>query len=267
MDDADLLEPEGGPTVPLVVHVPHGGTRIPPAVRRGLLLDDEALEAEVVAMTDWHTPRLFAPPAVAAGGVVLVNRASRLVVDPERLPDAREPMTALGMGAVYTRTSTGRPLRAERDAAERVRLLDGWFLPWLLTMERLVGEALDRWGRCLVLDAHSFPSAPLPYEDATLARPGLCLGHEPYHAPRGLLPELERLAAAHGVDVAHNAPFAGSYVPLRRYRTDKRVTSVMVELNRGGHLDEATGEPGPGFPATRALVADLVAAAAAWAAA
>lgn len=263
MTDADVLQPEGGPTVPLVVHVPHGGTRIPAGVRRGLLLDDEALEAELLAMTDWHTPRLFGPPTVAAGGVALVNRASRLVVDPERLPDAREPMTAVGMGAIYTRTSGGAPLRAERDAAERVRLLDGWFLPWLDAMERLVGEALDRHGRCLILDAHSFPAAPLPYEDATLVRPGLCLGHEAAHAPAGLLPELERAAAAHGVSVAHNTPFAGSYVPLSRYGTDRRVTSVMLELNRGTHLDEATGDPGPGFPATRALVADLVRSAAA----
>jgi len=264
MDDRDVLTPEGGPRVPLVVHVPHGGTRIPPQVRRDIVLDDEALEAELLAVTDWHTARLFGPPAVAAGGVALVNRVSRLVADPERLPDAREPMAALGLGAVPVRTVDGRPLRPARDAAQRVRALDGWFLPWLDTMERLVGESLERAGRCLVLDAHSYPSRPFPHEDRTRHRPGVCLGHAAPHTPHDLLPTLERIAADHGATVARNTPFAGSYVPLSRYGTDRRVTSVMVELNRADHLDETTGEPGPGFAATRALVADLVHAAAAW---
>lgn len=261
--DLELLVPRGGPTRPLVAHVPHGGTRLPLEVRRHLLVDDEALEAELVAMTDWHTAELFAPAVVAAGGVALVNRASRLVVDPERLPDAREPMAAHGMGAVYTRTSGGTPLRDERDAAARVALLDGWFEPWATAIGRAVDAAVDAHGRCLVLDAHSYPSRPLPYEDPRRRRPEVCLGHEAPHTPRALVDAMAAACRERGLDVAENTPFAGSYVPLDRYGLRGPVRSVMVELRRDRYCDEATGERSRGFAAARDLVAELVGLAAA----
>lgn len=259
----EVLAPDGGPTVPLVAHVPHSGVRIPADVRRFLLVDDERLEAELLALTDWHTGQLYGPPTVAAGGVALVNRLSRLVVDPERLPDAREPLTPFGLGAVYTRTSDGVALRPERDAAVRVALLDRYLQPWADTADRLVTDALDRHGRCLVLDGHSFPSRPLPYEDPALARPDVCLGFADPHTPRALVDELTDACRARGLTVAHNQPFAGAYVPLARFGLDPRVTAVMVELNRAGHLDETTAERGPGFAATADLVRDLVGLAAA----
>lgn len=262
MEAFEVREPEGGAVVGLVVHVPHGGTRVPAEVRGGLLVDDERLEDELVAWTDWHTPQLFAPPAVAAGGVAVVNRTSRLVVDPERLPDAREPMARLGLGAVYTRTLDGAPLRRERDAATRVALLDAYFLPWTDAVDRLVMAQVARHGHALILDAHSFPSKPFPFEDTARARPDVCLGFEHPHDHSELVESLTEHCRARGFTVAHNEPFAGSYVPLPRYGTDRRVRSVMVELNRGGHLDEATGERGAGFAATADLVAELVALAA-----
>lgn len=253
-----MLVPPGGPRIPLVAHVPHGGTLLPPDVRRGLLIDDEALEAELVATTDHHTAELFAPPVVAAGGVAVVNRASRLVVDPERLPDAREPMARHGLGAVYTRTSGGAPLRHDRDAATRVALLDGWFAPWAAAVAAAVDAAIAEAGHCVLLDGHSFPSRPLPYEDPAAGRPDVCLGHEPPHTPRALVDAMSGACRGRGLDVAENTPFAGSYVPLDRYRTDARVRSVMVELRRDRYCDEATGERSDGFAATRALVEELV---------
>ena len=104
-----------GPTAaarPIVGHVPHASLRIPPGERGGILLDDDALAAELLRLTDRHTDRLFAWIR-DLGGSLFVNRVSRLVVDPERFPDdAREPMARVGQGAVYTRTADGDPLRA-----------------------------------------------------------------------------------------------------------------------------------------------------------
>lgn len=254
----EILQPERSPPLPLVVHLPHGGTAIPPDVRRGLQIDDERLDSELLALTDWHTPLLFAPAGVRAGGVAIVNRTSRLVVDPERLPDHREPLARLGLGAVYTRTIDGSPLRSERDITTRVALLDRYFQPWAEAVDRLVTEAVEHAGTCLLVDGHSFPSRSLPYEDASLARPDICLGFEAPHIPRDLIEAMTGYCETAGFSVAHNEPFAGSYVPLPRFGTDSRVRSVMVEVNRSQYVDESTGERSEGFQLIQRLVAGLI---------
>src|SRR5437016_311935 len=159
----EVLAPPSGPTLGVVAHIPHGALTVPPEERRRLLLTPAQLEHELLVMTDRHTSELFAL-VVELGGVAFVNRTSRLVVDPERFPDdGQEPMARVGMGPVYTRTHHGRPLRSP-DPAERARLLASYFEPYARALSNLVGTLLDRFGRCLIIDAHSFASRPLPYE-------------------------------------------------------------------------------------------------------
>ena len=124
----------------------------------------------------------------ASGRPALSSPVSRLVVDPERFPDdADEPMASKGMGAVYTRTSDGRPLRASLDATERERLLRAYYFPHHEMLECLVADALAANGRCLIIDAHSFPSSPLPCDlDQSAARPDICIGTDAFHTSEWL---------------------------------------------------------------------------------
>lgn len=87
------------------------------------MLDDKALEVELGHMTDAGTD-VVAEQVVRSAACrpwLVLNRLSRLVVDPERFPDDREVMRRVGMGAVYTRTSHGEVLR--RDDLDHERLL------------------------------------------------------------------------------------------------------------------------------------------------
>ena len=122
----------GDPHSPWILHVPHASTRIPAAVRARIVLDDDALDAELSAMTDAHTDLLAERTSDGVGTGrpwSFVNGLSRLVVDPERFPDEREVMNRVGMGAVYTRTSTGARLRAD-DPADRAELIAAYFEPY-----------------------------------------------------------------------------------------------------------------------------------------
>lgn len=47
-------------------------------------------------------------------------------------------------------------------------------------------------------------------------------------------------------------------VPMRYCKKDKRVLSVMLEVNRKLYINESTGEKGPGFDGTRAFVEALL---------
>jgi N-formylglutamate deformylase len=239
-----------GPTAaarPIVGHLPHTSLHIPPGERAGILLDDDALEAELLRLTDRHTDRLFAWIR-DLGGTLLLNRVSRLVVDPERFPDdAREPMAMVGQGAVYTRTADGDPLRAV-DPGQRSRLMARWYEPYHAALEGIVAGTLDAFGACLVLDAHSFATVPLPSEpDQDPDRPDVCLGTDPYHTPRALAAGLATALGEEGFTVAVDRPFSGSLVPLRWYGEEPRVTSIMIEVRRGTYMDEGTGEPHAGF--------------------
>ena len=99
----DVLAPPDGPRVGVLLHLPHSSEIIPADVRTRLLLSDADLQRELLLMTDHHTDALFAC-VLERGGVALVNRLSRLVVDPERFPDdEHEPMARVGMGSTRGR--------------------------------------------------------------------------------------------------------------------------------------------------------------------
>ncbi|MFI7382478.1 N-formylglutamate amidohydrolase [Streptomyces sp. NPDC049813] len=229
----------GDPASPVLLHVPHGSRTVPATVRAGLLLDEAALTRELDLLTDAHTQELA--ERAAAGAAVppwrFVNERSRLVVDPERFPDEREEMRAVGMGAVYTRTSGRTPLRPEPPADEAA-LLTTYFHPYARAMTRAVDDRLAATGRAVIIDVHSYPSRALPYElHGTDPRPPVCLGTDPVHTPDTLL-ALAREAFAPLGETALNTPFSGAYVPLRHYGEDTRVSALMLELRRDVYLHE-----------------------------
>jgi N-formylglutamate amidohydrolase len=177
----------------VIMHIPHSSAEVPADVRAQFLLEDDDLARELRLMTDWHTDELFAlPPAEA---VTVRFPVSRLVVDPERFEDPEaERMEAVGMGAVYTKTSQRLPLRDEAEAArEREALLARYYRPHHAALEAATAAALAAHGCCLIIDCHSFPSRPLPYEFKVSAdrwkvihRPAVCIGTDatlPPHAP------------------------------------------------------------------------------------
>lgn len=90
----------------IILHVPHASRVIPPDARAGIVLSDTELEHELDRMTDSFTD-IIATRALAGSGIgarIVAPPVSRLVVDVERFTDGSEPMEAVGMGAIYTRT-------------------------------------------------------------------------------------------------------------------------------------------------------------------
>ena len=238
---------------PLILHVPHASSLIPAADREDFLLSDGELAAEGRRLVDAHTDALFG--ADCWPGAVLAAKVSRLVVDVERFADdAREPCARVGMGATYVRTTEGRPLR-DLSAARRAALLESYYVPHHAAADRLAKERLATRGRCLVLDAHSYPLGPLPTEVAA-GRPEIGLGTDAFHT----CPELRDLLAgffrARGYEVGVDAPFTGAFVPNACFGADARCQAIMVEVRRDLYMDESTGERHGGFDRVRA---DLVA--------
>ena len=242
---------------PIVVHVPHSATALPADVRDQLLLTDAALEEELWRMTDHRTAQL-AGEVGEHGATRMVNGWSRLAVDPERFLDpAEEEMEAVGMGAVSTRTSAGRPLR-DLEPAQREDLLARHFRPYHAALTDLVDDHLDRHGRCVIVDLHSYPRQALAYElHAAGPRPEVDVGTDPRHTPAWLRELVIDVVTDAGLGYAENSPFAGTFVPSR-HLGDPRVSSVMLEIRRDTYLDEVTARPHDGEARLRNLVTSVV---------
>ncbi|WP_411070140.1 N-formylglutamate amidohydrolase [Streptomyces sp. cmx-4-25] len=248
----------GAPDSPVLLHVPHSSRAVPADVRAGILLGDDELARELDHITDAHTAEIAASAAAAAGTAPwrFVNLLSRLVVDPERFPDEREEMAAVGMGAVYTRTTHRAALRpAGFDPAP---LLDRYFAPYARAMTEAVADRLAATGRAVVIDVHSYPSEPLPYElHGEGPRPPVCLGTDAFHTPSALLDAAREAFGGFG-GVGTDSPFAGTYVPLAHHGRDPRVHALMVEIRRDLYMPEPGGAAGPGAAALGAALAHLV---------
>jgi hypothetical protein len=86
----------------------------------------------------------------------------------------------------------------------------------------------------------------------------VCIGTDRFHIPEALI-ELTRAAFA-GIDggIDLDTPFAGTYVPLRHYRSDSRVRSAMIEIRRDLYLDEPTHELHDGYDVLVGRLARLI---------
>jgi N-formylglutamate amidohydrolase len=236
-------------SAPLIFHIPHASIAIPPEARQGLVVTDAELAIELLHMTDRYTDEIF-KHAVRQGDAVVEFPVSRLVVDPERFADDdKEAMAARGMGVVYLRRHDGSALRA--DLTQKAALVRDYYEPHHRRLDECVSQHLRTFGRAIIIDCHSFPSVPLPYELVQdQQRPEICIGTDPVHTPDWLSAALVSAFERQRYCVSVDTPFAGTIVPARFFRRSDRVLSVMIEIRRDIYMDENTGE-------RRATLADV----------
>ena len=230
----------GDPASSVILHVPHSSRFIPADVRSELLLSDSELLDELNFMTDSRTDEiaLAATEKSLLKPWLFINRFSRLVIDPERFPDDREIMNKVGMGAVYRKTSSGADLRSPEFGGEKA-LLDAYFHPYAKALEELVTNRLEQVGSTTIIDVHSYrPEQHVNAVNHGQKRPAMCIGTDEFHTPLRLSDAARASFSGLG-DVFENEPYAGTYVPLKYYGLDNRVSSIMMETRANTFLDDA----------------------------
>ena len=222
----------------MILHLPHASTLIPEDLRNDFLLSDQELFRELARITDHATDVIFQQAFPEANAIVFP--VSRLVVDPERFSDdSQELMIQVGMGVTYTRGSLRQPLREQPTQGNRQELLERYYIPHHQKLTEAVEESLLANDHCLIIDGHSFPALPLPYElNQTAFRPDFCLGTDDFHTPEELVERVETILESCGYSTARDQPFSGTIVPMKYYRKDHRVQSLMIEINRWLYLAE-----------------------------
>jgi N-formylglutamate amidohydrolase len=236
-------------TQQLVLHIPHASTTIP--LRDGYVVDDAALLAEQLLLTDWLTDDLFANPTDTA----IVAHFSRVFCDVERFADdAQEVMASVGMGVLYTHSDAGMPLRAVSNEL-RERVLQEHYGPHHQRLTAAVDAQLLLHGQATLVDCHSFPALPFRRDlEQQLPRPDFNIGTDAFHTPVELIQRATAYFAQAGYTLGVDRPYRGTLVPMAHYQLDARVRSIMLEVNRDLYLQPGTNSRNARFDAIKGVV-------------
>ena len=198
----------------IIINNPHSSTYIPETFLERVTINNEELEQEVELLTDLYTDDLFANKDCN----IIRADISRIVCDMERFgDDSKEQMSNVGMGVIYTRTSKGKKL-IEFDSEYRNTILANYYDSYYNRFEKLTRSILNRYGRCNIIDGHSFSIELLKrlgilYKNS----PDICIGFEDEFCDSDILNLLKEHFEKHGLSVAFNYPYAGSIVPNKYY--------------------------------------------------
>ena len=156
------------------------------------------------------------------------------------MDDDSEPLFKKGRGFYYTNTDNGKILR-ELIPSVKDKIKKEFYDVHHQLLEKLTQEKLDYYKNIYIIDCHSFTDEPfLTDDDKTKNRPDICLGVDEYHTPQWLVDQLISGFEYFDLSVKINSPYSGTIVPLKYYKLDSRVKSVMIEVNRKLYMRNRT---------------------------
>jgi N-formylglutamate deformylase len=224
-------------STPLLISMPHVGTRIPDELRR--LYVERALLSED---TDWHLERLYGF-ARELGASILVPAFSRYVIDLNR-PSDNQPMypgrnnTELCPTRFFTGEALYRPGCAP-DEAEVRRRVERWWLPYHTALGEELARLKQAHGHAVLFDAHSIKGElPWLFEGRL---PDMNIGTV---EGRSCAPTLRTAVAAvfeqqRGYSHVVDGRFKGGHITREHGRPQDGVHAVQLEMAWRAYMDEA----------------------------
>lgn len=259
-------------SAPMVVASPHSGDRYPSDLLAATQLDADVLRRS----EDAHVDALFAG-AVDVGAPLLAAEFPRAYVDVNREPyeldpamfDAplppyavtRSPRVAAGLGSIPRIVAAGVEIYNRRlSFAEAAARLDACYRPYHAELRRLLRQTTTQFGACLLIDAHSMPSAGLTCrEDPTFGPVDIVLGDNHGRAAAPALMQAARVfLEGRGYAVAINDPYPGGYVTKAYGAPHTGAHAIQIEINRALYMDEATYDRSSYFPTIQADISALL---------
>ncbi len=218
---------------PLILSMPHPGTRVPDEV-----WDQLNETGRQLADTDWHMRELYSFAERFKPSVIEAH-LSRYVIDLNRDPSG----TSLYPGQattelIPTTTFDGEPIwLTEPDVAETRRRIEAYFDPYHDALEAEIARVKARHGFCLLYDCHSIRSAIPRLFDGEL--PILNLGT---NSGASCAAALEAVSAhvvkASGLGAAVNGRFKGGWITRHYGQPEDGVHAVQMEIAMRAYLAE-----------------------------
>lgn len=268
---------EGEQRVAMVLSSPHSGKDYPAEFLAASRLDPLTLRRSEDSFVD----EIFGA-APGLGAPLLRARFPRAFLDPNRepyeldpamfedaLPDyvnGRSPRVRVGLGTIARVVASGEEIYRRRlrfsDAVERIERL---YHPYHRALRQLLAATQEKFGRYILLDCHSMPSASGSQERAAQRnRVDIVLGDCHGTACHAIVTDrAHQVLRDKGYTLARNIPYAGGFTTLHYGKPGSGGHSLQIEISRGLYMNERTFQRKPHFARLANDMRDLVAALAA----
>lgn len=237
----------------LILHIPHSSTEIPNT--EGYQVSQQTMETELIKLTDWYTDDLF----INKTDKDITAPFSRIFCDTERFSeDEKEVMSKFGMGVIYSTLDDGSLMRKISPDLRKI-ILTEYYWKHHNKLETAVDDCVKEQGKCLIVDCHSFPDLPLERAlDKKLNRPDINIGTDTFHTPQQCVMLSEKFFTDRGFSVGIDWPYTGSMVPIKHYKKDNRVSSILIEINRRLYLEEGTNKKSYRYDEIKLVIQDYL---------
>ena len=245
---------------PLVVASPHSGCLYPP----DLLAATRLAPLDLRSSEDSFMEQVL-EGANAAGAPLLTALFPRVYVDVNREPFELDPnmfsdplpdgaatdsiRISAGLGTIARVVANSEPVYGQKlsfdDAAHRIGT---YYAPYHRALQRLIAEALEQFGFCLLIDGHSMPSSAVRHVRSERRPIDIVLGdcHGVTAAP-AFIERAEGFFRDRHYTVRRNSPYAGGFVTRHYGRPGVGIHVLQIEINRALYMDERRIEPRAGI--------------------
>ena len=254
-------------TAPIVFNSAHSGRDYPERFLKMTRLDQLSIRQSEDAYVDElfsRAPHLGTPLLRAhfPRAYLDVNREP-WELDPTMFADplsdrfnTSSPRVAAGLGTIARVVAENKPIYREPLTLDDARMrVEGIYIPYHATLQRLLTDAVSNFGVAVLIDAHSMPRIS---RTGDRLAPDIVLGDR-YGTTCGtaLIDLAEMVFAGAGLRVARNRPYAGGFIARTYGRPQHRIHALQVEISRHLYMNETTLEKNDGFNAIRQLVERL----------
>lgn len=258
-------------TLPIVLNSPHSGRVYPKRFLAASHLDPLTLRRSEDSFVD----EIF-EGAVAHGAPLLKAHFPRAYLDVNREPyeldpamfhdplpahvNTRSHRVAGGLGTIARIVADQTEIYKMRlpfsEAEARIRDI---YMPFHETLRLLLETTFQHFGKAILIDCHSMPSAPGVTCGSDQNRPDIVLGdrYGTACAP-ALIDRTETILQSMGYRVARNNPYAGGFNTEHYGAPSLGLHALQIEINRTLYMNETSLERTAGLTQLSKDMTELV---------
>ncbi|KAB1068164.1 N-formylglutamate deformylase [Tamlana haliotis] len=237
MKDPFKIYKAKGQKVPIILSIPHAGTKFPKELKNKF---DKRMRQQVDD-TDWYVDQLY--QFVQNMGITIIKaKYSRWVIDLNRDPQSEalyndgRIITGLTPTTDFFGNNIYRKEKFVPNTIEINRRLENYYWPYYKKIEELLKERKSEFGNVLLWDAHSIREFVPTIRKEKF--PDLILGnnnHVTAH-PKLTTSAIEGLKSG-SYQVSINTPFKGGHITRYFGKPENNIHALQLEMNKILYMD------------------------------